>query len=113
MYSIQNPYAKHAGLDLPTLSRNATGHFVLYQVSDWRVYSLLNSRLFPDKKDFLLRKLLESQEKYNLPYVFIHTHPRGKLPRRYMCRTALFEAERQFDSPIIFDADVERINTAD
>ena len=109
VYSIQNPYAKHAGLDLTTLSRNATGHFVLYQVSDWRVYGLLNGRLFPDKKEFLLKKLLESQEKYRVPYVFVHTHPRAELPRRYMCRTAMFEGERMFDSPIIFDAEEERV----
>ena len=112
VYSIQNPYAKHSGLDLPTLSRNATGHFILYQVSDWRVYSLINGRLFPDRPGFLLRKLLESQEKYQLPYVFVHTHPRGQLPRRYMCRTAMFEDERRFGSPLIFDTEEDRTAAA-
>ena len=105
VYSIQNPYAKHAGLDLPTLSRNATAHFIMYQVSDMLVYNLLNNRLFPANKGFLFRKAKESQEKYRLPYIFLHTHPRGELPHRYACRTGLFEDERKFDSPILFDVE--------
>lgn len=111
VYSVQNPYAKHAGLDLPTLSRNVTGYFLLYQLSDWRVYGFLNQRLLPNNRGFILRKLLESREKYDVSYVFLHTHPRAEMPRRYLCRTAMFEGERRFGSPLIFDADENALNS--
>lgn len=107
LYSVQNPYAKRPGLDFPTMSRNATGHFVLYQISDWLYYDTLSRRLFPDRSGYLLRRLLESQEKYGCSYVFVHTHPRGGLPRKYACRTALLENERRHGSPIVFDLDDE------
>ena len=113
VYSIQNPYAKHAGLDLPTLSRNVTGYFLLYQLSDWRVYGFLNQRLLPHNKGFILQKLLESREKYGTSYVFLHTHPRSEMPRRYLCRTAMFENERHFGSPLIFDADENALKSDD
>lgn len=105
IFSVHNPFLRRNKLDLVHLSRNCTGKFLFYTVSDFYVYSMLNSRLFPDKKHFLLQCLKMARERYQLPYIFINTAPHNKLDRRYICYTALFQDERrQFgDSPLFFD----------
>ena len=81
IFSVQNPFIKNSKLDLTTLSRNLTGRFVFYQVNDWYMYGLLNQRLYPDKKGFLLKCLQAAKHQFNLPYIFINVHPFSGIPR--------------------------------
>lgn len=107
-FTVQNPFAKTKHLDLTTMSRNLTGRFIFYQVNDWYVYKLLNSRLFPDHKSFLLQCLNEAKSKFGYPYVFVNLHSFSDLPRRYICYTGMFKNEREKfgDSPVFFDLKV-------
>ncbi len=102
---VQNPFIKTAKLDLVTLSRNVTGRLVLFQLSDWSVYKHLNSKIFPEKKNFLLDCLNTARTRYGLPYVYINTDPFSGLDRRYICYTGLCDEERaRFGgSPLFFD----------
>jgi len=106
-FSVQNPFMKSSKLDLTTLSRNLTGRFVFYQVGDWYLYSLMNQRLFPDKKGFLLQCLQKAKHTFKHPYIFINVHPFSSLPRRYIAYTGIFADERSgyANSPIFFDLD--------
>jgi len=103
LFCVQNPFLKSSKLDLTTLSRNLTGRFILYQLNDWIVYRMIHSRLFPEKKNFLLRCLETSRNKYDLNYVFINTSIYEGVPRRYMVYTALLERDRYGGSPLFFD----------
>ena len=105
LFCVQNPFLRSAKLDLTTLSRNTTAKILFFQVNDWSVYRTLNSRLFPERKNFILDCLTTAKKKYRLPYIIINTDPFAQLDRRYICYTAIFKKERvQFgDSPLFFD----------
>lgn len=107
-FCVQNPFFRKGKVDLVTASRNVTGRFVLYQRNDWLCYKLLNARLFPDAKDFLLDALDAARNRHNRPYVYINCHSFSELPRRYMVYTSLFEGERVAGSPVFFDLDDRR-----
>ena len=105
VFCSQQPFYRSSKLDLLTLSRNLTGRFLLYQLVDWNAYHMLNRRLFPERKNFLLDCLSEAKTRHHLPYIFINVHCHSGLPRRHVCYTALFRDERAAheDSPIFFD----------
>ncbi len=103
LYTVQNPFYKSPHLDLVTLSRNLSGRLVLYQQADLLQYKLISSRLFPERKNFLLDCLSEAKTLYNLNYVYADLHCFSRLPRRYMCFTAMFADERIYGSPLFFD----------
>lgn len=102
---VQNPFsAGKSKLDLVTLGRNLTAKFILYQLQDYYVLRTLNSRLFPERKDFLLRCLKTAKEKLGACYVVVNLHPFSGLERRVICYTGVFADERagRFDSPVFF-----------
>lgn len=104
VYCLQNPFQRSAKFDLTTVGRNLTGRFVFYQTNDWRLYSLLNSALFPDHRGFLTDCLLQAKEDGH-NYVFVNTHSHAPIPRRYMCCTAVVPGESTHanGSPTFFD----------
>ncbi len=101
--TVQNPYLKSSKLDLTTLSRNLTGLILFFQLADYLMYSRLNSRLFPEKKGFLLNCLETARSSYNLNYIFVNLSTFANIPRRHICYTGLFKEERVNDSPLVFD----------
>ena len=111
LFCVQNPFFKSSKLDLTTLSRNLTGRFILYQTNDWLQYQLLSSRLFPEKKSFLLHCLTDAKKKFGFNYVYCNVHCFSKVERRYLCYTGIFKDERvkyalaagSSGSPIFFD----------
>ncbi len=103
LYTVQNPFYKSPHLDLVTLSRNLSGRLVLYQQADLLQYKLISSRLFPERKNFLLDCLGDAKTLYNMNYVYADLHCFSRLPRRYMCFTAMFRDERVDGSPLFFD----------
>ena len=107
IFTVQNPFIKNRHVDLTTLSRNLTARFVLYQVNDWYLYRLLNSRMFPDRKNFLLDCLALAKNEYQCPYVYLNLHCFSGVERRYIAATGIFAEERakHQDSPVFFDLD--------
>lgn len=105
VFTVQNPFLKTKHLDLTTMSRNLTGRILLFQLNDYYLYKLLNSRLFPEHKLFVIKCLNEAKDKYGCPYIFINLHSFSDIPRRYICYTGLFQEERAHygDSPVFFD----------
>ena len=104
VFAMQTPFIKRRGLDMPFFTRNMTGRFIFYQRADYRLYTTLNARLFPDKKNWLLGCLNYAREKLGSNYIYIDNHPRPKLPRRFMTMTNIFSGERGADgSPVFFD----------
>ena len=104
IYVVQNPFQRTKKLDLTTVSRNLTGRVLFYQTNDYNIYSLLNSRIFPEKKHFI-SGCMEGARQLGYSYVFLNTHPRCKLPRRYLAYTAILKQERESNggSPLFFD----------
>lgn len=105
IYLIQNPYEKTRKTDLTTINRNLTGRFVFYQLSDWNLLRVLNSRHFPDRPRFIEECLVKAKEK-NQNYIFLNTHCFTPLPRRYTAYTALFQKEQKelgLKRPLFFD----------
>lgn len=105
---LQNPFVRARHLDLITLGRNCTALFVLYQVSDYNLLRNLNTRIFPERKNFLVKCLETARDKYGCPYVFVNLHPFGDVERRYICYTNIFADERRrfSNSPVFFDLTV-------
>lgn len=101
VYSLQNPYQRTSKCDLTTTSRNLTGRFVFFQLADFRLYGILNSQIFPDRKNFIV-KCLERAKEEKCNYIFINTHPQVRLERRKICYTALFR-ENSNDLPVFYD----------
>lgn len=96
IYSLQNPFQK-SKIDLTTISRNLTFRIIFYQTNDWLMYKTLNSKIFPDKKNFLLH-CLEKARKRGINYICVDTNPHTTLERRFICMTALLEG-----GPLFFD----------
>ena len=104
LVSLQNPFLRPSkDLDLVTMGRNNTGILLMAQRNDYYVFSKLNTRLFPDCKNFLTHCMEESEQRLNTNYVFVNTAPHSPVPRRYMVYTCLFEEERRHGSPVFFD----------
>ena len=104
IYVVQNPFQRTKKLDLTTISRNLTGRVLFYQTNDYNIYSLLNVRIFPEKKHFI-SACMEGARQLGFPYIFLNTHPRCKLPRRFLAYTAILKQEREANggSPLFFD----------
>lgn len=107
LYCTQNPFYKCGRLDLLTITRNSTGYFLFYQVSDLSVYSTLCTRTFRGyPSDFIIDKLDVAKDQYNLRYVYLNIHPDSGIPRPLRLYTAIFADERArfHGSPMFFDA---------
>lgn len=92
--AVQNPYLKKPGLDMAFISRNLTGCIVLGSRADALVFSIMNHRLFPERKNFLLDCLNDARDNQNCCYVYIDLHPHAFMPRKFMLSTRIFRDER-------------------
>lgn len=103
--AVQNPFLKSKTVDLTTFARNLTARFLMYSVNDYYVFRILNSRIFPEKKNFILQCLQKAKEKYGCNYIFLNLNSHSGISRRHICYTAMFQHERNEhgDSPIFFD----------
>ncbi len=102
LFCVQTPFYKSSDLDLALISRNLTGRLILFQAADVLQYKLVSSRLFPERKSFLLECLSRAKAQQGLNYVYCNVHCFSSLPRKYMCYTALFTDERVDGSPLFF-----------
>ncbi len=79
----------------------------MYNLNDYSVLATLNSRLFPDHKNFLVQCMETARHKYSCNYIYINTDPFANLERRFITMTRLFREEQPpdqaFPSPIFFD----------
>ncbi len=106
-FAVQNPFAKSKSVDMTTLSRNITGMFIMQLRNDFYVYSLLNKRIFPERKNFLLMCINHAEE-VGCRYIYLNLDPHSPLPREISCCTALFNSERKHGSPIFFNLNENR-----
>ena len=97
-YILQNCFQETSKLDLRTINRNLNVRILLYQRNDYRLFSTLNSILFPDRKKFLI-ECLEKAKSSGHPYIVVNVHPRCPLERRYICFTDIFNTR----GPCFFD----------
>lgn len=103
IYALQNCYEKVRGFQLTTLNRNLTGRLIFYQHNDLRMFQILNSTLYPERKQFIYSCLKAAKEE-GRNYIFVNTHCFSTLPRRYCCYTNLFPYEQgEEKSPKFFD----------
>lgn len=103
VFALQSPFLKSKrGVDFPAFARNLTAYFILNQRADYRLYSALNTMLFPERKNWLV-SCLEEAEKNGCHYLYVDLHPRAKLGRRLMVRTCVFSDQRVSGSPLFFD----------
>ncbi len=79
----------------------------MFNLNDFCVLATLNSRLFPDHKNFLVKCLETAKKKYACNYLYINTDAFADLERRFITMTRIFQSEQPpdqtFPSPIFFD----------
>ena len=92
--AVQNPFLKSKSVDFSFLSRNLSGMLILGNRADALMFSLLNARLCPEKKNFLRNCLDDARENQGCNYIFLDLHPHAKLSRKYMTATRIFANER-------------------
>ena len=101
LFCVQTPFFKSPKLDLALISRNLTGRIILFQAADVLQYQLVSSRLFPERKPFLLECLNKARTQ-GFNYVYCNVHCFSSLPQKFMCYTAMFTDERVDRSPLFF-----------
>ena len=92
--AVQNHFLKKKGVDFSFVSRNLTGMFILTNRADALLLNLLNTRLCPEKKNFLRRCLEDARHKQDCGYIYVNLHPHATLSREFMVATRLFADER-------------------
>lgn len=104
LYALQNPFQQTKKVDLLTVSRNLTGRIIFDSRNDMSVFRTLNSRIFPERRHFIIQCLKEAK-KLGYPYIFLNTHPQSELERRYICYTGILSREKSGNggSPYFFD----------
>ena len=100
--AVQNHFLKRSGIDFSFVSRNLTGMIVLGNRADAWVLNLLNTRLCPEKKNFLRDCLTDARERQGCDYIYINLHPHASLSRNLMVATRLFDGERLGPSPLFY-----------
>ena len=103
--AVQNHFLKRSGIDFSFVSRNLTGMIVLGNRADAWVLTLLNTRLCPEKKNFLRDCLADAHENQGCDYIYINLHPHATLSRKLMVATRLFAGERLGPSPLLYVLD--------
>ena len=103
IYCVQNCYEQHKGIRMTTLNRNLTGRMIFFQQNDMRMLQIINSSLYPERKNYLYNCILAAKRE-GRNYVYVNTHCFSTVPRRYNIYTHLFPFEQGTDkSPKFFD----------
>lgn len=101
--ALQNAFQKSNKTDFTSVARNCTGKFILWQTSDMRYVTQLNTTMFPERKHFIL-DCMRAAKSMGLNYIYLDTHPFSSLDRRFIAMTALFkDGENKDKEPVCFD----------